>query len=481
MRHLPLFASLKDRPCLIVGGGGVAERRARLLREAGARVTVRAPAFSAALERLAAEDAGVTLDRRPFADDDVEPFWLVVAATDDPAVNARAAAAAERARRFCNVVDDAERSSFIMPAIVDRDPVTIAISSGGLSPVVARHVKGLVESLVPARIGALARLAGRWRARVRAAIPDADERRHFWQDVVAGPVAEDCYAGRDADAERALEQALGGPDAASSRTRMTGEAWLVGAGPGNPDLITLRGRQLLAAADVVLYDRLGAPELLKFARRDAELIPVGKTPGRPSITQAEINRLLVELVSSGKRVCRLKGGDPMVFGRAGEELEALLAAGLPFQIVPGVSAIEGCAAYAGIPLTLRNVSRALLITTGHEGNDASSDLASFRPGQTLALYMGVAHYAGIAADLIRLGHAPDTPATVIEKGTTDAQRVIRTVLRLLPEAAERLAVEPPALLVVGETARLAERFAWFAPGAVHVYDDRAAQAASRVS
>lgn len=478
MHHLPLFASLKDRPCLIVGGGVVAERRARLLREAGARVTVRAPEFSAALERLAAEDAGVILERRPFADDDVEPFWLVVAATDDPAVNARAAAAAERARRFCNVVDDAERSSFIMPAIVDRDPVTVAISSGGLSPVVARHVKGLVESLVPSRIGALARLAGRWRQRVRAAIPDADERRHFWQDVIEGSIADHCYAGREADADRALEQALADRNAES---RKTGEAWLVGAGPGNPDLITLRGRQLLAAADVVLYDRLGAPELLRFARRDAELIPVGKTPGGPSITQAEINRLLVELVSAGKRVCRLKGGDPMVFGRAGEELEALVAAGLPFQVVPGVSAVEGCAAYAGIPLTLRNVSRALVITTGHEGNDAASDLASFRPGQTLAIYMGVAHYAAIAEDLIRLGHAPDTPATVVEKGTTDAQRVIRTVLRLLPEAAERFAITPPALLVVGETAKLAERFAWFAPGTVHVYDDRAAQAMSRVS
>src|SRR5690606_16073208 len=426
------------------------------------------------------------LERRPFADEDVGPFWLVVAATDDPAVNARVAAAADRARVFCNVVDDAERSSFIMPAIVDRDPVTIAISSGGLSPVVARYVKGLIESLVPSRLGALARLAGRWRARVRAAIPDADERRHFWQDLVEGPAAEHAFAGRDEEAERVLQRSLAERTAVRARDRAVadqkaGEAWLVGAGPGHPDLITLRGRQLLAAADVVLYDRLGAPGLLRYARRDAELIPVGKTPGRPSITQAEINRLLVELVAAGKRVCRLKGGDPMVFGRAGEELEALVEAGLPFQIVPGVSAVEGCAAYAGIPLTLRNVSRALLITTGHENNDASSDLASFRPGQTLALYMGVAHYGTIAADLIRLGHAPDTPATVIEKGTTDAQRVIRTVLRLLPEAAERLAVEPPALLVVGETARLAERFAWFAQGTVHVYDDRAAQAVSRVS
>jgi len=478
MRHLPLFASLENRPCLIVGGGVVAERRVRLLREAGARVTLLAPRFSDALERLAAADPAVTLERRPFADDDVEPFWLVVAATNDADVNARVAASAERARRLCNVVDDAARSSFIMPAIVDRDPVTIAISSGGLSPVVARHVKGLIESLVPSRIGALARLAGRWRARVRAAIPDADARRHFWQNLVAGPAAEHCYAGRDAEAERALEQALAAQPAAA---QPTGEAWLVGAGPGNPDLITIRGQQLLAAADVVLYDRLGAPALLRYARRDAELIPVGKTPGSPSVTQEAINALLVEHVSAGKRVCRLKGGDPMVFGRAGEELDALVEAGLPFQVVPGVSAVEGCAAYAGIPLTLRKVSRALLITTGHDDNDASSDLASFRPGQTLAIYMGVAQYPEIAADLIRLGHDPDTPATVVEKGTTDSQRVIRTVLRLLPSAAEHLSISPPALLVVGETARFAERFAWFAPSTLEIYDDRTARTVSRVS
>ena len=466
MRHLPLFAQLQDRPCLIVGGGIVAERRARLLREAGARVTLRAPRFTSALEHMAADQA-VSLDRQAYADIDLTPFWLVVAATDDALVNADVAAAAERARRFCNVVDDAERSSFIMPAIVDRDPVTIAISSGGRSPVVARHVKGLIESLVPTRLGALADLAGRWRLRVRAALPDADQRRHFWQGLVTGPAAEHSFAGRDDEAERVLEATLAG-----APQRPVGEAWLVGAGPGNPDLITLRGRQLLASADVVLYDRLGAPELLRYARRDAELIAVGKTPHRRSTTQEEINRLLVQHVAAGKRVCRLKGGDPMVFGRAGEELEALVDAGLPFQIVPGVSAIEGCAAYAGIPLTLRKVSRALLIMTGHEHNDATSDLASFRTGQTLGLYMGVAQYPTIAADLIRLGHDPATPAAIVEQGTTEAQRVIRTELRHLPDAAEHFSITPPALLIVGATAGLAGRYAWFGRRAVHVYEDR---------
>lgn len=486
MRHLPLFASLRGRRCLIVGGGIVAERRARLLLEAGARPTLRAPQFSPGVEALAAAEPAITLERAPFDDsavDDraVDGFWLVVAATNIPEVNARVAAAAERAHRFCNVVDDAARSSFIMPAIVDRDPVTIAISSGGHSPVVTRHIKGIIESLLPFRLGALARLAGAWRARVRAALPNADRRLRFWQHVVDGPVAEDCYAGREQAAEEAfaetLEEWADGPAEHTPR----GEAWLVGAGPGNPELLTLRGRQLLAAADVVLYDRLGAPGLLHFARRDAEFIPVGKTPHEPTITQEEINRLLVERVAAGKRVCRLKGGDPMVFGRAGEELDALVEAGLPFQIVPGVSAVEGCAAYAGIPLTLRNVSRALLITTGHANNDESSDLASFRPGQTLAIYMGVAQYGKIAADLIRLGHAPNTPATIVERGTTEAQRVIQTELQLLSEAAAHLGVTPPALLVVGETARLAERFGWFGASSFQVYDERTAWRSARVS
>lgn len=485
MRHLPLFASLRGRRCLIVGAGIVAERRARLLLEAGALPTLRAPHFSPGVEALAAAEPTITLERAEFDDRAVDDFWLVIAATNVREVNARVAAAAERARRFCNVVDDAELSSFIMPAIVDRDPVTIAISSGGHSPVVTRHVKGIIESLLPFRLGTLARVAGTWRARVRAALPNADRRLHFWHHVVNSRIAEDCYAGRERAAEHAFAETLdewasGAVDGGTSRTSQ-GEAWLVGAGPGNPELLTLKGRQLLAAADVVLYDRLGAPALLPFARRDAEFIPVGKTPHQPTITQAEINRLLVELVASGKRVCRLKGGDPMVFGRAGEELDALVEAGLPFQIVPGVSAVEGCAAYAGIPLTLRNVSRAVMITTGHDNNDEASDLASFRPGQTLAIYMGVAHYGEIAADLIRLGHAPDTPATIVERGTTDAQRVIRTELQLLAEAAAHFGVTPPALLVVGETARLAERFAWFGPSSLQVYDERAAWRPARVS
>ena len=478
MQHLPLFADLKRRAVLVVGGGVVAERRVTLLLEAQAEITVVAPELTARLSELAA-DGRVTHLPRAYENESLEPYWLVVAATDEPAVNAAVAAAAEGAKRFCNVVDDQELCTFIMPAIVDRSPVTIAIGSSGLSPVLARWIKGVIETLLPARLGALAELAGRWRQRVREQVSDSTERRHFWERVVTGVVAEHAFAGRDADAERALDAALAswGSDDVARR----GEAYLVGAGPGGIDLITIRGRQLLATADVVLYDRLASAELLQYARRDAELICVGKTPRRPSISQKQLNRLLVSLVRSGKRVCRLKGGDPFIFGRGGEELEALAEAGLKFQVVPGVSAAEGCAAYAGIPLTLRGVAQAVLLTTGHTRDDGTPTIGEYQPGQTLALYMGVAQYAEIAEALVAKGYARETPVAVIESGTTDRQRVVRTGLGRLAAAAAALHIQPPALLIVGETTRYAERYSWFAPSKIEYFADESPGESADVS
>ncbi len=471
MQHLPIFADLAERDCLVVGGGAVAERRVRLLLDAGAAVTVCAPEVSETLARWAS-DGRVTVLERPFGGLDVEPFWLVVAATDDRATNAAVAAAATAAKRFCNVVDDPSLCSFVTPAIVDRGPVTIAVASGGRSPVLARWIKGLIELAVPIRVGQLATLAGRWRAAVREALPEADRRRRFWQQWVQGPVAEHVLAGRDDAAERAMQATLDAWRHDADEPKRAGEAYLVGAGPGSPDLITIRGRQLLAEADVVLYDRLVNPELLAYARRDAELICVGKVPWKPSITQKQLNRLLVGLVAGGKRVCRLKGGDPLIFGRGGEEIEALVAAGLRFQVVPGVSAAEGCAAYAGIPLTLRGVAHAVLLTTGHAEEHTAAALAEAPVGQTLAFYMGVARYDEIREELLRRGYAPETPVAVVESGTTDRQRVIRTALRSLARAQQALEIRAPALLLVGETTRFAERYAWFQPSKLEIFDER---------
>ena len=480
MKHLPLFADLKNRACLIVGGGAVADRRAKLLLSAGAEVTVIALELGQALQERLGEGA-IDFISAPFDSHALEPYWLVVAATDDRDCNARVAAAAEAAHRFCNVVDDPEHCSFIMPAIIDREPVTIAVSTGGRSPVLARWIKGLIETTVPARVGALAELAERWRQRVRAALPEVDMRRQFWQRALRSAPAELTYAGRDDQAEAAFEAELVAWRDDRRPAAARGEAYLVGAGPGAPDLITVRGRQLLAEADVVLYDRLANPKLLDYARRDAELICVAKTPRKPSITQAQLNRLLVRLVSSGKRVCRLKGGDPMVFGRGGEEMEALAAAGLRFQIVPGISAVQGCAAYAGIPLTLRGEAKAVLIATGYTRDGDNSHLEAYPPGQTLALYMSVAQFEIIGELLIKNGHKPETPAAVIENGTTDQQRVILTTLSRLAQIKSEWQIVSPALLLVGETVRYAERYSWFHPAGLKAIKDKSTPSLARVS
>jgi uroporphyrin-III C-methyltransferase/precorrin-2 dehydrogenase/sirohydrochlorin ferrochelatase len=462
MQTLPIFAKLRGRRCLVVGGGAVAARRVEQLLGAGARVAVVAPELGERIADWAAEGRIEAIEGR-FEASLIEDCWLVVGATGNHDVNREVAAAAEAARRLCNIVDEPELCSFIMPAIVDRDPVTIAISSAGSSPVLSRWIKGLIEETLPNRVGALAALAGRFRERVRATLPDIDDRRRFWQSIFASEVATLSFAGREAASEAALDEALERWQASGRADASVGEAWLVGAGPGDPELITLRGKKLLARADTVLYDRLVNPEILGYARRDADLVCVGKAAGRLSIRQEQLNRLLVNLVRSGKHVCRLKGGDPMIFGRVSEELAALTEAGLPFQIVPGVSAVEGCAAYAGIPLTTRDEARAILIATGHTTDHGAADLSAYRPDQTLALYMAIANFGPISARLIELGHPADLPLAVIENGTTRRQRVIRATLAELPELAAAHDVQSPALLLIGETVRYADRYAWFNP------------------
>ena len=472
MQHLPFFARLDGRPCLVVGGGAVGARKVRLLLAAGAVVTVASQTLNDELRQRLEEgrirhihvDSGT--DAGPFRAEDLNPYWLIIAATSDRELNATVAREAESARRFCNVVDDPGLGNVIMPAIVDRAPVTVAVSTGGSSPVLARWLKGRIESMLPQGLGSLARLAGRWRTRVRSGIDDLDQRRRFWEWVLESRVPESVYAGREAEAEAALDQLLA--EWHSKNPQKTGEAYLVGAGPGRADLITLRGRQLLSQAEVVLYDRLVGEEVLAFARRDAELISVAKTPRKPSIKQPDINALLVRHVRAGRRVCRLKGGDPMIFGRGGEEVEALVAAGLPFQVVPGVSAAQGCACYAGIPLTLRGAAQSVVLTTGHTERGLA-EVSEFAPGQTLALYMGVAKYPILAERLIQQGYDRQTPVAVVERGTADNQRVISTVLGELGAASETHGIESPALLIVGETSRFARDHGWFAPEGLIIY------------
>ena len=458
MDYFPAFLNLKGKPCLLVGAGSIAARKATLLLAAGADLTVVAPRIGASISDLAVRGRVKTVVRE-FCRADLDGHWLVVAATNDATVQQVVFASASEAGVFCNSVDDSDNSSYITPAIVDRSPLVVAISSGGAAPVLARKIRSRIEEILPARIGQLAQLAHKWRDRVRQRLSTLLARRRYWEQVFDGRVAGAVYAGRMDAAEMLMSDLLRDSDEASSQG---GEAWLVGAGPGDPGLLTLRALQIMQTADVILYDRLVSAQVLDLARRDADRISVGKTPGCRANSQEEINELLVSLVASGKRVCRLKGGDPFIFGRGGEEVEALVSAHLPYEVVPGITAAAGCAAYAGIPLTHRDVSQSVVLLTAH-GKDSVDKLdwpSLARDRQTLAMYMAVHQFPTVMQELTRHGRSANTPIAIIERGTTDQQRVTRGTLGQLNILAEANKVKAPAILIVGEVAALGEKDAW---------------------
>lgn len=465
MDYFPIFLRLTGEPVLVVGGGEVAARKVELLLRAGAKVTVVAPALVDTLrdKATAGEIMHVAAE---FAPDHLEGVRLAIAATDRHSVNAWVAYQAEARRIPVNVVDDRELSRFIVPAIVDRSPVVVAIGSSGDAPVLTRRLRERLETLLPQRLGALARLAGRLRPTVKARLNSPGSRRRFWERFFDGPIASDVLAGREDTESSALEQRVSESLATFSRpAAVEGEVALVGAGPGDPGLLTLRAVRALQNADVVLYDRLVSAEVLDLARRDAERVYVGKAAGEAHVAQDEINDLLVNLAKQGKRVCRLKGGDPFIFGRGGEELEALARAGVRFEVVPGITAAIGSAAYAGIPLTHRDHARTLTFVTGHckdESDESSIDWGSLaRPAQTVVFYMGLAHLDRILARLRERGAPATRAAAVVEQGTQAAQRVITGTLADLAEKARAANVKSPALLIVGEVTRLHDVLHWF--------------------
>jgi uroporphyrin-III C-methyltransferase/precorrin-2 dehydrogenase/sirohydrochlorin ferrochelatase len=468
MRYFPLFADLHGQRVLVVGGGEVAERKVRLLLEAGARVEIVAPDLTEWLQHRTKTRTGG--ERRGRYEDAVD--WLalgfdptqlagailVVAATGDSAVNARVAATARERQVLVNVVDDAELSSFIVPAIVDRSPLVIAISSGGVAPVLARHVRERLESLLDESLGTLAGLLQRWRDRIKRALPDLDARRRFYAAVVRGPVAASLRRRQTDAAEQAIAQMLEQP-----QHEACGSVVLVGAGPGDPGLLTLNALRALQDADVILHDRLVSDEVLALARRDARKMTVGKAARAQSVPQERIHQLMLEHARAGRRVVRLKGGDPFVFGRGGEELEFLADNGIPFEVVPGITAALACGAYAGVPLTHRDHSQSLRLVTAHCGEsiDTLDWVALAQERQTVAFYMGVAGLATIGARLRQHGREARTPVAIIENGSRPDQRVTLATLDALEDLAACGGVQSPALLVVGEVAALAGRLHWF--------------------
>lgn len=458
MDYLPIFCRLDNKPVLLVGGGEVAERKARLLLDAGAQLTVVAPELDPELAELAA-NGSIEWLAGEFAPQQLTGKWLVVAATDRREVNALVYQSANQARIFANVVDDPKRSSFIMPSIIDRSPLMVAISSGGKAPVLARLLREKLEALLPQHLGAVAAFAGSLRERVKARFASMGERRRFWERLLGADRLGQALARGDSASANQLADSL-----FADESQTAGEVVLVGAGPGDPGLLTLHALRQMQQADVVVYDRLVSDEVMALVRRDARRIFVGKQAGNHCVPQEGINQLLLDEAKKGQRVVRLKGGDPFIFGRGGEELETLVGSGIGFQVVPGITAASGCAAYAGIPLTHRDHAQSVRFVTAH-GKGGAQDLdwpLLAKDKQTLVFYMGLSSCATTRKQLLTHGKAGDTPVALIERGTQPSQRVIRGTLDQLPELA--VGVESPALIMVGSVVTLADQLAWFGQG-----------------
>lgn len=460
MDYFPVFLDLKKRRCLLVGGGDVATRKGRLLVKAGAVLRVVAPQISAELRELVQQCQG-EMHLREYHASDVDDCVLAIAATDIDSLNQVISQDAKAKHIPVNVVDSPALCTYITPAIIDRSPLVIAISSGGESPVLARLIRTKLETLIPTSYGKLAQFASRWRERIKHRFADTDQRRRFWEKILQGPAAELVFNGQDAQADTLLSDAIHQED--DSLTQ--GEVYLVGGGPGDPELLTLRALRLMQQADVVLYDRLVSDGVMELVRRDAERIYVGKRRSEHTMEQENINQLLVDLALQGKRVLRLKGGDPFIFGRGGEEIELLAQHHIPFQVVPGITAASGCAAYAGIPLTHRDYAQSVRFVTGHLKDDSTNlhwpELAV--PGQTLVFYMGLVGLAEICAALIAHGRAPDTPVALVEKGTTRDQRVLIADLATMAQTVADNNVHGPTLLIIGEVVKLHASLQWFSP------------------
>lgn len=462
MEHLPIFVDLKQRDCLVVGGGDIAARKAGLLIKAQARVTVVAPAISATMQQLVDKKQLTWLESR-FDTHHVNSQRLIIAATDDEAVNDAVHAAATAKNILTNVADNPDKCDFILASILDRSPIVVAVSSGGGSPVLARNLRARLETLIPPGYSKLGDLVARYREAVKQKFGKMAQRRRFWESVLEGPVADHMLAGREQLAESTLMQKLADPE---NDTIGRGEVYLVGAGPGDPDLLTFKALRLMQQADVVFYDRLVSKEVLALVRKEAELIYVGKQRAWHAVRQEEINQLLLEHAQQGKRVLRLKGGDPFIFGRGGEEIDTLADEKIPFQVVPGITAASGCASYAGIPLTHRDYAQSCVFVTGQlkQGELDLNWESLVQPRQTVVVYMGLAGLPELSRQLQAHGMAADKPAALVQQGTTENQKVWVSTINELPAIAEREKPVAPTLVIIGEVTRLHDTLAWFKSG-----------------
>ena len=456
MERLPAFLDVKGKRCVVIGGGDVALRKATLLVRAGARLHVVAPDLCAPLKTLCEQSDSLVCPTE-FQPCCLAGATLVIAATDSLEVNTRVSEHAQTLGIPVNVVDQPELCTFIVPAIVDRSPILVAISSGGASPILARSIKGLIDSLLPARVDRLAALLRELRAAIKKKVPDFSQRTRFWEKILEGDIPELVYSGKEQEArEKILTQA-------DKPSPEQGEVYLVGAGPGDPELLTLKALRLMHKADIVLYDRLVSEAILLKLRPDADKVFVGKARSEHAVPQEDLNSMLVRLAKEGKKVLRLKGGDPFIFGRGGEEIETLAEAGVAFQVVPGITAASGCATYAGIPLTHRDYSQSVRFLTGHirDGGVPLNWSLLAQEQQTLAFYMGLSGLAIICEELLAHGMEKDMPVAVIQQGTTRDQKVSVGTLQTIVERACDDDIQPPTLIIIGRVVALRDRLNWF--------------------
>ena len=459
MDYFPLFLDARSLRCLIVGAGEVAARKLELIMKTPAHITVVAPWACETVKRLAKNEK-VTLIEREFIDSDLTDKDMVFIATDKSETNQAIHDLAREQKVLVNVVDNTPLCQFITPSIVDRSPIIIAMSSGGVAPVLLRYLRQKLESVLPANLSKLGAFSEKFREKVKQSLNGVTARRYFWEDVLDGDIAEMVEKGQDSKADAAFETAL---TAAAENNQVQGQVYLVGAGPGDPDLLTFRALRLMQKADVVVYDRLVSPQILELVRRDAEKIYVGKAKSNHSLPQDDINQLMVDEAKKGNRVVRLKGGDPFIFGRGGEEIQTLIQHGIEFQVVPGITAANGASSYAGIPLTHRDHAQSVVFATGHL-KDGTIDLnwqSLAHKNQTIVFYMGLTGLPIICEKLIENGLTPDTPIALIQSATTENQVVVTGTLSDITQNPATSALKPPTLIIVGTVVSLHKQLNWF--------------------
>lgn len=460
MNYFPAFLDLNQKHCVIIGGGEVAERKVDKLLKAGANVTVIAPELNAGLTYLVTQQA-IQVKQKAFSPDDLNDAFFVIAATNHAAVNEQVCQLANQAGCLVNAAENPHQGNLIVPSVVDRSPVMIAVSTGGASPILARQLRMKLETVVPSSCGNLAAITEEYREIVKARLPNPTARKHFWENALKGTFAELVYAGHAQEARHLLDEMLANTD----QSVQIGEVYLVGAGPGDPDLLTFKALRLMQQADIMVYDRLVSKPILEMANQNAERFYVGKEKDNHAVPQDKINGLLVELAKQGKRVLRLKGGDPFIFGRGGEEIETLVQENVPFQVVPGVTAASGCSSYAGIPLTHRDYAQSVTFATGHL-RDGSINLnweQLVQPNHTLVFYMGLTGMPVISQQLMAHGLPADTPAALVEQGTTRNQRVHIGTVANLPQLVAESGVRAPTLTIVGHVVELHDKLNWYQP------------------